>query len=677
MPGDRDRSVLALGHPAYNNQMGARRGPLRLGLALVPAAIALVVYGLTVCRTVYFGDSAELSAAATRLGVAHPPGYPLYLLLARLLVVLSPGEPALAVNWLSALAAAATAGLATWLALILGAHPPAALAAGVLAIASRIVWSQAVVAEVYTLHAGLFLGVLAAMAMYTRHGERRWLLFGSYLLGLGLAHHLTIVYAGAAAAVLVLPRLRSVFKAAPAACGLIGLALTLYLVLLVRSRFDPPLDWGNPETLARLRDHVTARPYQFLVGKLRGRDTVDRLREILGLLGRDLHPLCWPLILAGVVALRRQPAALLALLLAIALLVGHAMAYGIPDIQGHLIPAAALLALLAGLGCDALASLLAARWPRARWIQQLAWMTPVLALLPLLAHWAESDRHRHRSAEEFGENLLRSLPEQAVFMAEGDNQVFLMAYLTAARGERPDLRIVDRDGNLFDDFYGVREESTKVFTGDFQEQRLAVERVAIPRWFHSQPPRSVFTSGRTNLPDQIMVRQEAMGLVMQLRSRSSTPDVPAASPRPPDPDPWSLVEMTAIRQDAPHGDALTREVAARYWVRSGEGAFERFDLAAMSAAFDSALAIAPASPDLASYLGAFLAQNDMIERSIPLLQQAVRQNPLSVRGWTNLGLALVKSGRRPEGLAALRESLRIQPEQAWVQSTVRQLERVP
>jgi tetratricopeptide (TPR) repeat protein len=399
------------------------------------------------------------------------------------------------------------------------------------------------------------------------------------------------------------------------------------------------------------------------------------LREILGLLGRDLHPLCWPPILAGLVPLRRQPAALTALLLAIALLVGHALAYGIPDIQGHLIPAAALLALLAGLGCDALAGFLAARWPRARWIQQVAWMAPALALLPLLAHWAESDRHRHRSADEFGENLLRSLPEQAVFLAEGDNQVFLMAYLTAARGERPDLTIVDRDGNLFDDFYGVREESAQAaFTADFQEQRLAVERVAIPRWLGSDPPRPVFTSGRTNLSDQLPVIQTSSGLVMRLRPQSAAADTAAPAPAV---DPWSEVEVAAIRQDAPHGDALTREVAARYWVRRGEGAFEQHDLAAMSAAFDSALAIAPASPDLASYLGAFHAQNGMLADSIPLLQQAVRQNPLSVRGWTNLGLALVKSGRRPEGLAALRESLRIQPEQAWVQSTVRQLERVP
>ena len=39
MPGHCDRSVLALAHPAYNNQMGARRGPLRLGLGTHDVAL--------------------------------------------------------------------------------------------------------------------------------------------------------------------------------------------------------------------------------------------------------------------------------------------------------------------------------------------------------------------------------------------------------------------------------------------------------------------------------------------------------------------------------------------------------------------------------------------------------------------------------------------------------------
>jgi hypothetical protein len=658
--------------------MEARRGTrLALLIALATAGSALVAYGLTLCRTVYFGDSAELSAAAARLGVAHPPGYPLYLLLARCLVVLVPGEPALAVNLLSALAAAATAGLAAWLAQALGARGPVAFAAGILAAGSRLVWAQSVMAEVYTLHAALLIGVLVAFERYEARGDRRSLLLGSYLLGLGLAHHLTIVYAGAAAIVLVLPRWKAGWRALPAAAAVAGLGLTLYAVLLVRSRFDPPLDWGNPETLARLRDHVSARPYQFLVGKLRTPDMIRRLSEILGLLARDLHPALFPAVLAGLVVLRRRPAVLLAFVLVIGLFIIHAVAYGIPDIQAHLVPAAALLAVLAALGLGAGLELAAQRTAPNAHRPWLLWVAPALALGLLAAHRAESDRHTHRSAREFGENLLRSLPERSVLLAEGDNQVFLLAYLTAAEGARPDVTIVDRDGNLLDDFYGVRGESGRPFIGDFQEARVAVEKQAIPAWLAEHPPRPVFTSGRTNLPDQIPVIQASSGLLMRLRPRGESPD--PAAPGPADtladfpPDPWARVETTAIRQDQVRGDPLTREVGARYWVRRGEAAFERHDHVAMAAAFDSALAVAPESPDLASYLGAFHAQNEMLERAIPLLQQAVRQNPLSVRGWTNLGLALVKSGRRAEGLAALRESLRIQPEQAWVRETVRRL----
>jgi hypothetical protein len=48
------------------------------------AVVAAVVYGFTAFRTVGGGDSGELSVAAYSFGVAHPPGYPLYTLLAKL-----------------------------------------------------------------------------------------------------------------------------------------------------------------------------------------------------------------------------------------------------------------------------------------------------------------------------------------------------------------------------------------------------------------------------------------------------------------------------------------------------------------------------------------------------------------------------------------------------------------
>ena len=58
-----------------------RRAPWVVGL------LVFLLYLATTCPTVYFGDSGELIAAADSLGVAHPPGYPLYTLLGRLMLL--------------------------------------------------------------------------------------------------------------------------------------------------------------------------------------------------------------------------------------------------------------------------------------------------------------------------------------------------------------------------------------------------------------------------------------------------------------------------------------------------------------------------------------------------------------------------------------------------------------
>ena len=63
-------------------------------LSVVTALIASLIFVRTACRTVFVGDSGELAAAVHTLGVAHPPGYPLYVLLGKLFSVLVPiGRP--------------------------------------------------------------------------------------------------------------------------------------------------------------------------------------------------------------------------------------------------------------------------------------------------------------------------------------------------------------------------------------------------------------------------------------------------------------------------------------------------------------------------------------------------------------------------------------------------------
>ena len=175
-------------------------GPLLVAVALLP------VYLATMSRTVGQADTFEFQVVAPQLGIAHPTGYPLYLLLGKLFTLLPLGSVAWRLNL-------GTAVLAT-LALIFffqllwelwGMPETAVLGAAVMGLTVTL-WSQAIAAEVYALHG---LMVCVALWLMVRIGARQVapsspprslrplrlsLLFLAAVIGLGLTNHLTTVF---------------------------------------------------------------------------------------------------------------------------------------------------------------------------------------------------------------------------------------------------------------------------------------------------------------------------------------------------------------------------------------------------------------------------------------------------------------------------------------------------
>src|SRR5206468_2379248 len=79
---------------------------------LLGAGPALVVYLLTVCRTISGWDAGDLATSSYTLGIAHPPGYPLYTLLGRIFALLVPiGDVGFRYGLFSALAGTAAIGV--------------------------------------------------------------------------------------------------------------------------------------------------------------------------------------------------------------------------------------------------------------------------------------------------------------------------------------------------------------------------------------------------------------------------------------------------------------------------------------------------------------------------------------------------------------------------------------
>ncbi len=133
---------------------------------------AQVIYLWTAAPNVTLQDSGELIVAAMHFGVPHPTGYPLWTILAGLFTRMPLGNAAWEANIFSGICAAAAMGLLAVLLCSVGRwlgvrRLSAATLATALSLTCAVtvsVWTQAVIAEVYTLH--ILLVIVMATILY-------------------------------------------------------------------------------------------------------------------------------------------------------------------------------------------------------------------------------------------------------------------------------------------------------------------------------------------------------------------------------------------------------------------------------------------------------------------------------------------------------------------------------
>ena len=145
-------------------------------IAAAAAMAAWAVYCLTLAPTITGEDSGTFITAAKTLGVPHPPGYPLYCMIAHAFTWLPVGGVAWRVNLMSAFFGAATVYVLALLVIHFTRNRIAAFAAALLFAFSRQFWSQAVIAEVYTLTAFFVALCLLVLFQWERDRHDRHLL---------------------------------------------------------------------------------------------------------------------------------------------------------------------------------------------------------------------------------------------------------------------------------------------------------------------------------------------------------------------------------------------------------------------------------------------------------------------------------------------------------------------
>jgi tetratricopeptide (TPR) repeat protein len=217
--------------------------------------LAGFAYFTTLCPTVYVGDSGELAAASYFLGVPHSPGYPLYCLVGWLFTHAPIGtDIAFRLNIMSAVFACLTV-LVLYLIIYHFTRTPYLSFSISLAYAfSPIFWSQAVVAEVYSLNTFLTALSLYFLCRWVEKRRDKWLYWAVGTMGLATANHqLSVLLLPTALYMLWL--FGKGFKKPVSfwmiLAGLYLLGAMVYLYLPIRASVDPPVNWGDPDTFGK------------------------------------------------------------------------------------------------------------------------------------------------------------------------------------------------------------------------------------------------------------------------------------------------------------------------------------------------------------------------------------------------------------------------------------------
>ncbi|HEX9280984.1 MAG TPA: DUF2723 domain-containing protein [Candidatus Udaeobacter sp.] len=459
--------------------------------------VALVVYSWTLAPAVTLTDSGELIVAAYGLGVAHPPGFPLWIMLAHLASLVPVGNVAVRINFSSAVFAALACAMLTLVVaelIVTGSrfaaprrrNKPArqgsniessktggllmfapAIGAGLLMTFCRTLWAYATITEVYTLNALLVLLVFFLVVRWRRRiietrtdssveiaTHDTWIYAAAFVFGLAMGvHHVTVALTLPAIAVVVYRTEGLKFftsrRLLYAALISITALILVYSYLPWAASRSPAMNWGNPRSLQEIWWHITGRQYRvffYFSPAAMGAQFVEFCRMALREFGFAWLPLTLFLAGAGLASThKRDRTAFWFLLLILLADLAYALSYEIAeDKDAYYLPAFISIAIAAGLGIHWLIQLAASRRSPI-WTPSLAAATAIVltSATAFAANWPFNNRRHYFIADDYVENLFSTIAPNGLMLTQDWQVASPMLYAQEIEQRRRDVKVVD------------------------------------------------------------------------------------------------------------------------------------------------------------------------------------------------------------------------------------------
>lgn len=458
--------------------------------AMLSIALALfyaIAFARLTAVDLTFGDGGELTLAAATNGVAHPPGYPLWIVIAHLFTLIPAGPIPFRVGLFSALCHAAAIGLVCYTAFVLTRNLVASVFAGALLGCAPLFVTWSIQPEVFALN-DLFAAALLLCAIVMVTQQWRWwlLILAGALLGLALANQQTIVAVVPVLAWAVWEKRRETGSQrslattllAAVAAALLGFALP-YMHTFAASQRE--LAWpfqtahNFPQFLALISRHVYGSSSLVAYAPLRGGGVGPRVGATL----LALWPVFFVTAIGAMFVQDRAtgrlwiPAAWTCLFAfafcAVADIdIGHANGYE-TFVRFSLMP----LTLLAPYAAFALAGLQRALRRRRGLAQGAGVALVAIVVLIGIAYGNSRSLHDRHDARRMVDDMFKTLPHGAVLLMWDELFTESVPYFQAVEELRPDVKAVVMpllQPNISPD-YVRRIENEGVALGDVEDER--------------------------------------------------------------------------------------------------------------------------------------------------------------------------------------------------------------
>jgi len=443
---------------------------------------SLVVYWMTSARGVFWWDSGELIASVSTLGIAHRPGFPIYILLAKIFSFLPFGTITFKVNLFSGLLASLSLVILFLIFIQLRKSFSdnlkisdklfyfVSLLSVILAGFIYSFWIQAVRAEVYTLGTFIFL-LLLFLALKLQEANRKqvlpkqtkiFLLF-CFILGLGLGNHYAILFSVLPALVYLLLKssLRKFLNPKVLFTGILSFisGISIYLYLPVRSSTGPAFNWGNPANLNQLPKSVFALESLPKTGLESGTPFWSKFFSTVNLMTDQLSFTVVILAFIGLFYFYQKNKTLfwfsLWLILGNCLITAFVVDEFIPDnpdLHGYLIPSMIILSIGFGFGVWLILQNLKSAFSGTKEkfnFQKLIYplalaLVAIVCLLPVHRSYPRANLAKNNFPSQYAMGIISGLPQNSLVVIDNPNLDFILRGLQYGEGIRRDLTILNR-----------------------------------------------------------------------------------------------------------------------------------------------------------------------------------------------------------------------------------------